>query len=368
MKFQTNINTLQDGIKKVLKVLPKKMTLPILEELYITTKNNFIKLMAFDFESAIIVELDGNVFETGKTLIDQETIKLINKIKGNDIVTFEDGKITINKKEINYNSSHDPEEYPEIDSLNKCNIHTFTTTEKELTELLSVKYASGVDESRPVFMSVVINKDYIMATDTYRIARKKIPFENNITEEYILSLKSVESFYGLLDLNKKENKKVEMYTSEKNEDKFVMFKTDDVKFFVRRREGKYIDVEAVWAKEFKANVKVSKKELVEEINFASGLSGLKSLYFNQNGSKDEMILKIIPSPKDEKGREVKRNVKNIETKLKCNTEGEFNQFVLRYEFVLDAIKNTQDDDIIFSLTGEYGMVIVNEEDLIMPIK
>jgi len=369
MKFQTDVFTLYDGFNKVLKVLPRGISLPVLEKLYIeTTKDQKIKMIAYNFESVIVVEIEGSVIEEGKALINQETIKLINKIKTNDLVIFNDGKITVKNKEIEYYNNNDPEEYPEVDFSNECNIIAFSTTEKELSELLNVKYAGSKDEARPLFISVVINKDYFFSCDNYRIARKKIPFKNSITDEYILSLKSIETLDKLLNLNKKQNKKVELYVPENKECLFVMFIIDNsIKFFVRRLDGKYIDVNKIWVNEFKGSITVKKEQLLNELNFVKDIAGNKQILFNQNSNRNEIYLTVSKSSK-EKYHLPKSNIKNVNIKLDCITEGKFNEFILDYKYVCDAVNNVKNDNVTFNLAGLYQPVIIGNEDFILPIK
>ena len=70
-----------------------------------------------------------------------------------------------------------------------------------------------------------------------------------------------------------------------------------------------------------------------------------------------------------KKNEVKKydtSIKDINIKIPCKIEGEYTQFILDYDFLLDAIKNVKNNEVIFNLTGKYGPVFINDEDLIIP--
>lgn len=353
MKFEISTKEMQGIIKRANKLLPKNSTVPLIENLHVRAKNNVVMFTATDLENVLELNIEANVIEDGVTLLDQGALKLINKLKTNFLI-IEQERITSNNKVIEfYVEEEQLKEYP--CGWPKCNILAFKTTEKVLTSLLVVKFASSHDESRAAFNSVVIDKEYFYASDTYRIARRKIPFENSLPEKFLLSLKAATLFDGYL--SKKSDKEVSCFVSKREENKtrYMTFIVDNMKFITREVNEKYPDITGVWPSSYESTLTVPYNHIVEELDFiGSATEGINSaIGFEQEGNNVVMLTKSLS--------------KNVKSNINSNVSGEFFRFYINQRFLLETIKHMDNKEVIFNLSNKNGPIVIGG-DLILPIK
>ena len=91
MKLTFQKAALLNGINIVLKAVPSKTTMPILECILIDASTNEIKLTGNDMELGIETKVEGEILEKGKIALDAKLFsEIIRKMADSDaIVTIE---------------------------------------------------------------------------------------------------------------------------------------------------------------------------------------------------------------------------------------------------------------------------------------
>jgi DNA polymerase III subunit beta len=88
MEFKINRNTFLDGIQKTLGIVEKKTTMPILNNVLLTTEHNKLKIIATDREISLISDYDAEVAEKGEiTLSAKKIYEMVREIQG-DVIHF----------------------------------------------------------------------------------------------------------------------------------------------------------------------------------------------------------------------------------------------------------------------------------------
>jgi DNA polymerase III subunit beta len=83
MEFKINRNTFLDGIQKTLGIVEKKTTMPILNNVLLTTEHNKLKIIATDREISLISDYDAEVAEKGEiTLSAKKLYEMVREIQG----------------------------------------------------------------------------------------------------------------------------------------------------------------------------------------------------------------------------------------------------------------------------------------------
>ena len=86
MKIVCQKNNLVKGVSTVLKAVPSKTTMPILECILIDATNDIIKLTANDMELGIQTEIEGDIIERGMIAIDAKIFsEIVRKLPDNDV-------------------------------------------------------------------------------------------------------------------------------------------------------------------------------------------------------------------------------------------------------------------------------------------
>lgn len=170
---------LSDATLKVVKACSSKTTVPVLECIKISAKNDSITLAATDGEISIIKTIKAEVYEEGELCVTGKVFAdFIKKLEGVQITLASDGK----KMEIIYADSQtsmqvlSAEDFPKIDLEIREN--SFKLKTKELKKFItSTSFCCASDDSRPILKGCqfIINGEDVCVTslDGVRLATIK---------------------------------------------------------------------------------------------------------------------------------------------------------------------------------------------------
>jgi len=227
-----------------------------------------------------------NVEEEGSVIINKSYINEIIKKIDSDVVTFETAdtnliRISGNKALFDINGFKGSD-YPLID---------FTTPEKSFvmeaslfkTIISQTYFAASFSEARPVLTGINMRSDgenlTVVATDSYRLARKvlplNIPFEFNITILAKSFADIARSFYD------DETVHIAM------DGKKAQFYNDRVKIQTRLIDGTYPDTGRFIPPSFAYELVLEKKDLISAINRSSFIKSENDQYAILKLSMDE---------------------------------------------------------------------------------
>ena len=202
-----------------------------------------------------------------------------------------------------------------------------------------------------------------MATDTYRIARRKFEHENNIGKQVLIHFKSVDMLQSLL---KKVDADVVCHI---NKDKtYINFEFGNIKHTAYLLNEKfYADWrDRIYPEEFKTTVVIDKQKAIEEIGLlrtfvikkekpAFGQSNDPIRFSIKNGNMTIMgsisgKTMTVDIPIEQKGDDL-------------------DSIYLNSTFLLEMLK--QQDEKMISINfagGNRGAVVIGNDDLVLPIK
>ena len=358
MKVKINMDELRDVIKKVKGVIPNIPSIKVLGNLLVKAENETVTITASNLEDTLEIELlSGDVVEPGKALVDKETLLLIEKIKDRGkfagFATIADNEITYDNKVIKFeiDGEETAEDYPEAF---ECPNLVFTTDHKELKRLLGVSYVCDKkDDFHPLAKAVCIDKDCFVATDTYRLAKRKHEIENGIKESILLPVKSVDLLMSLL--GNSEAKSIDCYIDE--EERHLRFEIDNIKHVVYLIREKYFDWRGTVYPEPKTTIVIDAREALNELNLVKSVTS-KPNYTVFVTVKDGALQ--ITSKEYKKSLTVDIPILEFHGK-----EMDYGLY-LNCLFLMDILKQ-QEGNAEINFAGEKQMVVVGE-DCILPIK
>ena len=89
MKLTFQKDDLMNGINIVLKAVPSKTTMSILECILIDAENQQIKLTANDMELGIETKVKGSIEEEGRIALDAKLLsEIVRKLSGGDCLSY----------------------------------------------------------------------------------------------------------------------------------------------------------------------------------------------------------------------------------------------------------------------------------------
>ena len=356
MKINVYNYSIQDAIKKVMK-LKYKGSFAIINNIKLEAKNNTITMIKTDLEATVKINIQGDIEESGEMLLTTDTLKLLSKVK-NDTITITDTQIKAGNKVIKY-TELSVEEFPNVDY--EYNVEAFTTTEKELHNLLSVKYCMSKEDNMPVFNGLTIDKENFIATDTHRLHYKPITFENNIEHPMTIPFNTVNLLNDYVD--KKSDKAIKCFVSEyKNKDKKyakIHFVIDNIELTSRLIDATMVNYKQIIPEKFQTEVTVNKKILLEELAFVQDLA-------KQNDNENNPITLAVLNNK--LFIDAESSINGVTTEIDAEIKGEDLEYLaINHTFLVEALKQVENDEVTLKFNGSYNSIMI-ENALILPIR
>ncbi len=372
------ISSLQENLKTSLFIVShiagKNINLPILNNVLIEALNGKIKLVSTDLEIGIVSVVRGKIEEEG-------TFTVEAKILSDYISLLPNKKVDIIKKENkikiecdNYKTSingQESEEYPLIPQVEKNEYYKVKSDDFKQA-LSQVIFAVSTSETRAELSGVLFDFNSknltLAATDSFRLAEKKIEIQTNTKEErnIIVPAKTLQEVLRILsslkneDLNS-EAQEITFYIS----DNQILFVLGNTELVSRLIEGQYPDYKQIMPSTSKTKAIINKGELLRAVKAASlfSKSGVNDVNLDFPLGKNKTV---VSSTSGQSGDNI--------SELDSSVKGEDNGIVVNFKYLLDGINNIEGENIFIQVVdGETPCLLKGENNgsysyIIMPIK
>ena len=365
MKFIINRELLLVTLQNVSRGLSDKKPFPVLTGIQITVEKHRIVFVTTNKDISVQIILEENndvtIQETGACVVPGKYfLEIIKKLEGKDVefTLFESTTIKILSDRSDFTLiTYDNSLFPLInfepeEKATHLDAHTLKEIIKQTT------FAAATSEARIVLTSVHFkfygNQLEITATDSFRLARKKLEFEDMFDSKAInIPSKALEELNKILE---DANEDVELFVV----DKTAIFKYRNVTFVTRLVEGVYPDTTSLFPKDQMLTVKFSKSEILAAVDRASLFTGADNL----------SLVKLTISPN--KPVEISSNStemgKVVEEIYPLEVSDQLNfQIAFSTKYLSDALKSFENQTIQIKFTGEIKPAIIlgeNEQDLV----
>ena len=284
MKLKCTQENLIKGLNIVSHIAGKNVSLPILSNILLSVKDGMIFLISTNLDIGIKTLVRGKIEEEGEltvqakllteyvSLLSLGNIELIKK-ENNLII-----KTEMQKSVINGQAADEYPIIPEVKDVKGINLMA-----KDFKEVLSqVIFSAAYDDIRPELSGVLFSVDdeslVLVATDSYRLAEKKVEIdeknEKQIKTDKIIPLRVLHEILRILEEN---DKKIEIGFSNNQ----VVFRTGDTIIISRLIEANYPDYKEIIPKEWKTKAICDKNLLIRTIKTAS--------LFSKTGINDVLL-------------------------------------------------------------------------------
>ena len=158
MKFICEKQKLQEGISISSKAITGKTTMPILEGIYISAKDNQLKLIGSDMDVSIETMVDADIKEEGSIVIDSRIFgEIIRKLPNSEIIieTLENEIIQITCQKSVFNLVYmNGDDYPELPKINES--LSVEVPQNILKSMIrGTSFAIAQDETRPILQGIL---------------------------------------------------------------------------------------------------------------------------------------------------------------------------------------------------------------------
>ncbi|MGG7179190.1 DNA polymerase III subunit beta [Clostridium paraputrificum] len=363
MIFICEKQKLQEGILIAQKAITGKSTMPILEGIYINATKDGLTLIGSDMDVSIETKVNADVIEEGSVVIDSKIFgEIIRKLPNSDvrIEVIENDTVQISCQKSVFNVVFmNAEEFPSLPSIDEeKQIEVPQNILKNMIK--STSFAIAQDETRPILQGILFEikdkKLNLVALDGYRLAIKSEYLDSDFDIEVVIPGKTLNEVAKILeDIDSQVN-----ITFTNNH---ILFNLKQARIISRLLDGKYVNYNSLLPQEHKLTLSVDKQELQNGIERAS----LMAKEGNSNLVKLEVQEEnLIITSNSQLGK--------VREEVGINLQGEGIQIAFNSRYLLDVLKNMEDDKVIMEMTSSVSPCIIKAKEtdsykyLVLPVR
>ena len=369
MKFTCNKDDLVNNVSIVQRAVSSNSTVQILNGILIESdNNNKIKLTGYDLQTGIEADMDADVFERGSVVLDSKFFgDIIRKLPESEVeITVNENfqtLISCGKAEFKI-SGLDPETFPKIPEV-ETSSDKIVMPQKILKSMINhTIFAVSKDNSRPVLTGSNIVSDgsvlSVVSIDGFRMAINREDMGSDFPKiNYIVPGKALTEMSKILSDD--EDAEINIYTSMQN----LLFDIGNVRMISRLIEGQFINFDSIISKNPKTVITINRKQFLDAVDRAS------LIIMTDDRKCPVRFLSNNPSELTVQATSTRGNLQeNIDISL----EGDLIDVDFNSRYVIDVLKNIEDEIIKVEVNGGQGPCIIKPVEgdkytyLILPIR
>ncbi len=363
MKIICSKSNLVKGVSIVSKAVPSKTTMPILECILIDATTDIIKFTANDMELGIQTTIDGVIEERGMIAIDAKIFsEIVRKLPENDvtITTDENLQTSIVCEKAKFHISGKPgEEFsylPVIEKEDSIEISQFTLKEVIRQTIFSISDTESNKLMTGELFEISNNMLRVVSLDGHRISIRRISLKNEAADK-----KLIVPGKTLIEISKILSGEAESMVNILYTNNHVVFEFDQTIVVSRLIEGEYFKIDQMLSNDYETKVKINKKEFLNCIDRATLLV--------KEGDKKPIIININDEIMELK---IKSQIGSMNEEIYINKEGKNLMIGFNPKFLLDALRNIDDEEVTLYLMNAKAPCFIKDEKesyiyLILPV-
>lgn len=363
MKIVCQKSELLKSVNIVMKAVPSKTTMPILECILMDASKGNIKFTTNDMELGIETIVNGDIQEKGKIAIEAKLFsEIIRRLPDNEVTIQTDNKcqvvITCEKAKFNL-SGKEGDDYPYLPFVEKDNsisISQFTLKEVIKQTIFSIAQNENNRMMTGELFEIKDNTLKVVSLDGHRISIRKIELKETYENK-----KVVVPGKTLIEISKilsgETEDMVDIYFTKNH----ILFEFDNTIAVSRLIEGEYFRIDQMLSSDYETKIKINKRELLDCIDRASLLI--------KEGDKKPIIIGI-----DDMSMELKINsqIGSMNEQIMIEKEGKDILIGFNPRFLMDALRVIDDETITIYLVNPKAPCFIRDESesyiyLILPV-
>ena len=363
MKLIFTKSSLNKAVGIVMKAVPTRTTMSILECILIDASTNEIKFTANDMELGIETIVEGEIIEKGKVAIDAKIFsEIVRKLPDNDITIETDDNytstITCEKSKFNIagKSGDDFSYLPVIIKEKSISLSQFTLKE---TINQTIFCTSPNDNNKMITGELFEVKDNVLKVvglDGHRIAIRNINLSGNADD-----VKVVVPGKTLNEISKILSSDAESVVNIYFTNNHILFEFDNTMVVSRLIEGEYFKINQMLSSDYETKVVINKKEFLDSIDRANLLI--------REGDKKPIIINITDGSLEVK---VQSAIGSLNEDIDINKEGKDIMIGFNPKFLIDALRVIDDETVDIYLVNPKAPCFIRDKEenyiyLILPV-
>lgn len=363
MKFICKKSDLSKGVGIVLKAVPSKTTMSILECILIDASAGQIKLTANDMELGIETVIEGDIQEKGIIAIDAKIFsEIVRKLPDNDVVIETDSnfqmKITCEKARfsISGKSGEDFSYLPYIEKTEPVTVSQFSLREVIKQTIFSISDNENNKMMTGELFEIDGNHLKVVSLDGHRVSIRNL----ELKEEY-QPRKVIVPGKTLMEVSKILSGEMDSLVNLFFTKNHIVFEFDETTVVSRLIEGEYFRIEQMLSTDYETKVKVNKRELLSCID--------RAILLIRENDKKPIIIQITDG---EMRLKLTSGLGSMNEEIFIEKEGKDILIGFNPKFLIDALRVIDDEMVTLYLVNPKAPCFIRDENqtyiyLILPV-
>lgn len=362
MKLQITQENLNKALSSVARVANNRSTLPILANILIKTNKNRLSVSATNLDIAITHHIGAKVTQDGSITVPARLMQDFVGSLPNGVIELDLQETKLHVTTDQYKSVVNgviADDFPVMPAITKGAKWT-SDSETLKKSLQQIVFAASNDETRPVltgvFFHTIEGMLYAAATDSYRLAERKLT-TNNQAVKLLIPASALQDLMRVLG---DSNETVHIT----HDNQQVLFKVDDIELVTRLIDGKYPDYRKLIPERFTFEATLKRADLVNVTKVSSlfARESAGSVTIELNESDKQLSIRSVASQLGE-------NTATAPAKIKGS-----GSITLNSRYLLDALNAFSGDEITFGFNGKLEPTLLHDKaspdykHIIMPLK
>lgn len=349
MKIECIKNQLEEALSKANKVAGRNTTLPILSGFYLEAKNNILIVRATNLDLGISINLPVRVVEPGEVVVPAQVISsLISSLSKDKNIKINTKNQILEVETLSTKTSIKTlpkEDFPIVSEIEDDK--SFSMPIKDfISGIKAVVYAAAIGSIKPELSSVSMTHEgeflIFAATDSFRLAEKKIKVKNNPSfKQILIPQKSAIEIIKILD-------HVDEDVSISIKENQMVLRSQNIYLTLRIIDGVFPDYRQIVPKDITSKAVLLKQDLIDCLK--------TTLIFSDSFNQ----LTFNLSPKDKRFEIESKNSTIGESKyhIEAVLDGGGLSININHRYFTECFQSIIADSVSLSFSGQAKPIIV----------
>lgn len=363
MKLVFTKSNLNKAVGIVMKAVPTRTTMNILECILIDATTNEIKFTGNDMELGIETIVEGEIIEKGKIAIDAKLFsEIVRKLPDNDITLTTDSNnnalITCEKSKFNI-AGKSGDDFSYLPAIIKDKM--ITLSQFQLKEVINQTiFSIAINDNNKMMTGELFEVNEgtlkVVGLDGHRIAIRNIKLEGRSDD-----VRVVIPGKTLQEISKILNADAESFVNIYFTNNHVLFEFDQTHVVSRLVEGDYFKISQMLSNDYETKVSINKKEFLDSIDRANLLI--------REGDKKPIIINILNGLLQVN---VNSAIGALNEDIDIDKEGKDIMIGFNPKFLMDALRVIDDENVTMYLVNHKSPCFIRDKEenyiyLILPV-
>ena len=363
MKITASKSELIKSINIVLRAVPSKTTMNILNCILIDASVDEIRLTANDMELGIETIVQGTILQRGIICLDAKLLsEIVRKLPDAEVVIETDDNyqtLITSENSVFHIVSKDPSEFPHLPMIEKED--PVVLSQFQLREIIrQTIFSIALNDSNRIltgeYLEIRENELRIVGLDGHRIAIRQLTLDKSYHEhKVIIPGKTLSELMKIL--TGEQDDLVSLYFT-RNE---ILFEMDGTVVISRLIEGNYFRIDQMLSNDYETTVVLKKTDFMNSVD--------RAMLFTSESEKRPLVLSVESNSINMK---INSQLGSMSDTLEIEKEGKDLKIGFNPKFILDALRVIDDEKItVYFLNAKAPCFIKDEEQsyiyMVLPV-